>query len=776
MPRVFKPKSAASVGAPLSSKAKVNPSFSTIQPSKEPSRTRSPCIKAASVNNYVNVSVNNYVKTCQRDGRQRNGQQTKAKKSTKEKEFATISSSDAEILKTMRTVLKQKEVETLTLKSLMAELQRRGLAGLACKTKRSFIMNNMRKILTELNQIQSKSKSPKVPFQNDVNNHKNKPKTGEDLNASEKNKQESEKEQPGTDSILFNSKKHKLSMSLSSNEDKLKRQKIQETIFRGNFFQKAATWKVTEATTLKNKASRRAQYMVKMDPREYPEFPGLRGKNRNKSDLEEVLQIKLARDTYNDAWSCQVNKRYNDAISLYTDLSIICNNNEVLQDEFKHFIGRAFCYIQLRQYSQAMNDLVKVEESKKGIYQVAKFEGMIHLTMGFLVQAKKIFEKALKKLQHKRRYNYHLDKFDVQAEEQELNENLKGIKKAEDYLSHMYKNPDWWGSDESNWESNEEDSAMKFFTKLSPESPRFHIVIAVNKCLPAVGVNLLVADQKKILKEAFSKCSNFFLSSSTDRNDPLYAKSLSQLVSISQVAAKALHGRGLYELAEIILRYLLEIITWDPLAGVRRISRLFASMREQKELGNLHFSEGRYLQAYEVYSTALHLDPSNTYYNAQIYFNRGSTCLNLFQYKKAVEDCTCAIRLQNDYVKAYIVRGKAQMGLKHFQAAVEDFEEAYRLSPLPSTKELLEKARESIPKPKPKPRQERYQPPPRAPLNWGARDPYLVLGVKKYSDYRTCRKAWKAKVLQYHPDKKPGNEDHFKEVSEAWSRLKLRFR
>lgn len=52
------------------------------------------------------------------------------------------------------------------------------------------------------------------------------------------------------------------------------------------------------------------------------------------------------------------------------------------------------------------------------------------------------------------------------------------------------------------------------------------------------------------------------------------------------------------------------------------------------------------------------------------------------------------------------------------------------------------------------------------------KNPYKVLGIKKNASETEIRLAFNKMALRYHPDRKQGSEEKFKEISEAYSRIK----
>ena len=63
------------------------------------------------------------------------------------------------------------------------------------------------------------------------------------------------------------------------------------------------------------------------------------------------------------------------------------------------------------------------------------------------------------------------------------------------------------------------------------------------------------------------------------------------------------------------------------------------------------------------------------------YVNRGNAYYGLGQYQRAIEDYNKAILLKPDYAKVLFNRGTAYSKLSHHQSAIEDYNEAIRLKP-----------------------------------------------------------------------------------------------
>jgi tetratricopeptide (TPR) repeat protein len=72
-------------------------------------------------------------------------------------------------------------------------------------------------------------------------------------------------------------------------------------------------------------------------------------------------------------------------------------------------------------------------------------------------------------------------------------------------------------------------------------------------------------------------------------------------------------------------------------------------------INDRYFSEGRYLDAIDCYTTALKLCPAEDEYayNRAVYFSNRAACLSkIGRTEEAIEDCSQAIELSPTYVKA----------------------------------------------------------------------------------------------------------------------------
>ncbi|XP_069705184.1 dnaJ homolog subfamily C member 7 [Periplaneta americana] len=184
------------------------------------------------------------------------------------------------------------------------------------------------------------------------------------------------------------------------------------------------------------------------------------------------------------------------------------------------------------------------------------------------------------------------------------------------------------------------------------------------------------------------------------------------------------------------------------------------ALKQKKEEGNEVFKAGRFNEAYNLYTDALKIDPHNKSTNAKLYFNRATVCSKLGRLNEAVADCSSALELDENYLKALLRRAKCYMDLNDFEEAVRDYEKALKMDKSRENKRLLQEAKLALKKSKRK-------------------DYYKILGVDKNASTDEIKKAYRKRALVHHPDRhanasdgeKKEQEKKFKEVGEAYGIL-----
>ena len=99
--------------------------------------------------------------------------------------------------------------------------------------------------------------------------------------------------------------------------------------------------------------------------------------------------------------------------------------------------------------------------------------------------------------------------------------------------------------------------------------------------------------------------------------------------------------------------------------------------------GNECMKAKEFQEAIACYGKALEICSTD----AATYSNRAMAHLKTKEYARALEDAEAAIKLKEDYVKAYHRRGKAYLALNKVEMAIRDFQ--YILEKEPHNKEAM---------------------------------------------------------------------------------------
>jgi len=183
-------------------------------------------------------------------------------------------------------------------------------------------------------------------------------------------------------------------------------------------------------------------------------------------------------------------------------------------------------------------------------------------------------------------------------------------------------------------------------------------------------------------------------------------------------------------------------------------------LENKKKDGNDAFSCGKYQEAYDLYSECINLDPENGGLNSTLYNNRAAASLKMGKNAEAVADCTKAIDLDPNYLKAFLRRANCYTLLQQYEEAVRDYERAHQLDPEDqSISRSLRQAKLELKKSKRK-------------------DYYKILGISKSADEDEIKKAYRKLALKWHPDKNQETEESkknaevmFKDFGEAYAVL-----
>ncbi|KAI9473915.1 MAG: hypothetical protein EXX96DRAFT_579850 [Benjaminiella poitrasii] len=200
-----------------------------------------------------------------------------------------------------------------------------------------------------------------------------------------------------------------------------------------------------------------------------------------------------------------------------------------------------------------------------------------------------------------------------------------------------------------------------------------------------------------------------------------------------------------------------EALRCDPdFSKARGLLKMARNIEKQKEVGNNAFKAHKLEEAYEAYTAALEIDPTNDHMNSRLYSNRAAVLQKQKKFEEALLDCNKAIELDSEFYKAYSRRAGCYMETEQYEEAVNDYRKLTEVDG--SNREyhnLLRKAELELKKAQRK-------------------DYYKILGLSKSATETEIKKAYRKLALQYHPDKNDGDakaEARFKEVGEAYAIL-----
>uniref|UniRef100_H2YFW2 J domain-containing protein n=1 Tax=Ciona savignyi TaxID=51511 RepID=H2YFW2_CIOSA len=183
-------------------------------------------------------------------------------------------------------------------------------------------------------------------------------------------------------------------------------------------------------------------------------------------------------------------------------------------------------------------------------------------------------------------------------------------------------------------------------------------------------------------------------------------------------------------------------------------------LASKKSEGNEAFKLCKYQDAYDIYSNALEIDPNNRKTNAKLFCNRALVGSKIGKLKEAVDDCSKALELDDNYIKALHRRAKCHTDLENYDEAVYDYQKIFQMDKTRENKRMLNEAEAALKRSKRK-------------------DYYKILGVSRDASDDQIKKAYRKQALKFHPDRhssatpeeKEATEHKFKEVGEAYAVL-----
>uniref|UniRef100_UPI00358E8E4B dnaJ homolog subfamily C member 7-like n=1 Tax=Myxine glutinosa TaxID=7769 RepID=UPI00358E8E4B len=401
---------------------------------------------------------------------------------------------------------------------------------------------------------------------------------------------------------------------------------------------------------------------------------------------------------------CYVDKRYQEAYELYTKAIETCPMN------LNYYSNRAATLMMLSRYQHALEDAQQAVRIDDSFVKGHLREGKCHLALGSAYAAIRSFQRVLE-----------LEPNSKPAENELLN--ARALLEYENMA--------------------EKDFAKQDFRK---------VVFCMDRALDYAAA----CTKLKIKKaECLAMLGRYAEAQSV----------ASDILRLDSTNADALFVRGLclyYEdLIDKAVQYFVQALRMAPDHEKARLACKNAKLlKAKKEEGNQAFKDGQLQEAYDMYSSALQIDPNNRITNAKIYCNRAAVSMKLKSFDQAAQDCSSAIQLDESYIKAYHRRAQCYMRIENYEDAVKDYEKICTMEGSQENRRLLQDAKLQLKKSKRK-------------------DYYKILGVGRTASEEDIKKAYRKRALMHHPDRhssaspelQKAEEKKFKEVGEAFSVL-----
>ncbi|XP_025161527.1 dnaJ homolog subfamily C member 7 isoform X2 [Harpegnathos saltator] len=397
-------------------------------------------------------------------------------------------------------------------------------------------------------------------------------------------------------------------------------------------------------------------------------------------------------------------KQYKKALVMYNEALSLC------PDVPRYYGNRAACYMMLKQYRDALADAKKCIQLEpkftKGYIRVIK----CCLVLGDIVEAETMLQKLLE---------FDPDNKAITGEQKDLAyvkkyfEDANTAYNAKDYRKVIY--------------------CMDRCCDVSTSCTHFKLTKA--ECLAFLGR----------YQEA-QEIANDTLHIDKNNADAIYIRGMC-LYFQDDVDKAFVHFQQVLRLAP----------DHDKALEIYKRARC---LRKKKEEGNAAFKMRQYQEAYNIYNEALSIDPQNIMTNAKLHFNKATVAAKLGRLKESVTECTEALKLDENYLKALLRRAASYMELKEYEEAVRDLEQACKMDKTRENKRLLAEAKLALKKSKRK-------------------DYYKILGIDKNASTDDIKKAYRKRAMVHHPDRhanategeKKEQEKKFKEVGEAYGIL-----
>mmetsp|Transcript_22092 Transcript_22092/g.48044 ORF Transcript_22092/g.48044 Transcript_22092/m.48044 type:complete len:531 (+) Transcript_22092:38-1630(+) len=206
------------------------------------------------------------------------------------------------------------------------------------------------------------------------------------------------------------------------------------------------------------------------------------------------------------------------------------------------------------------------------------------------------------------------------------------------------------------------------------------------------------------------------------------------------------------------MKHIKQILSGDPdNRMVANFYKLLRNLSKKKAEADTFYKSKNYEKAAELYSEALELTGCVGQYKAKLYFNRAMASHNLRKHPAVVEDCTNAISLDDEYVKAilrragsYLIMGEeadCQKAMNDYQTVMDLAEKRGDGDQMGEMKKKLREAQVQLKRSK-------------------QVDFYKILGAGRDATESEIKKSYRKSALKWHPDRHTNSSEEEKTKAE----------
>jgi len=206
------------------------------------------------------------------------------------------------------------------------------------------------------------------------------------------------------------------------------------------------------------------------------------------------------------------------------------------------------------------------------------------------------------------------------------------------------------------------------------------------------------------------------------------------------------------------MQHIRQILSSDPDNKMAfSFHKQLKNLSKKKAEADAHYKGKNYEQAVNAYSEALEMTGCVGQYKAKVYFNRACCNANLRQHAAVVKDCTNAIALDDEYVKAilrragsYLLMGEeadCQNAMNDYQTVMDLAEKRGDTAQTSEMKKKIQEAQVQLKRSK-------------------QVDFYKVLGVARDATESEIKKSYRKSALKWHPDRHANSSDEEKKKAE----------